>query len=119
MTARRRSIAQLGEFGLLAGLLPTLPGGRDVLLGPGDDCAVVRGGGGALLLTVDALVEGVHFRPGWLTPRQLGAKAFAVNASDIAAMGGTPRWCVINLAAPSQAPAADLAAISRGVAAAA
>jgi thiamine-monophosphate kinase len=112
-------MADVGELGLLARLLPTLPRHRDVVLGPGDDCAVVATPAGRLLLTVDALVEQVHFRPGWLTPRQLGRKAFLVNASDVAAMGGTPRWCVLQLAAPSQTPAADLAAISHGVAQAA
>jgi thiamine-monophosphate kinase len=114
-----RTIADVGEFGLLAGLLPTLRAGRDVVLGPGDDCAVVRTAAGNLLLTVDALVEDVHFRRTWLTAHQIGRKAFLVNASDIAAMGGTPHWCVVNIAAPPHTAAADLAAISRGVAAAA
>lgn len=121
--ARRTSggtLRQVGELGLLARLLPTLPrAGRDVRLGPGDDCAVVAAGRSALLLTVDALVEGVHFRHTWLTPAQLGRRAFAVNASDIAAMGGAPRWCVVHIGAPPRTPAADVAAISRGLAAAA
>jgi thiamine-monophosphate kinase len=117
--ARPRTIADVGEFGLLARLLPSLRGGRGVVLGPGDDCAVVQTRQGRLLLTIDALVEDVHFRRDWLTPHQLGRKAFLVNASDIAAMGGVPRWCVVNLAAPSRAVAAHLVAIIRGVAAAA
>lgn len=117
--ARQSSIGDLGEFGLLAQLLPTLPTGQDVLLGPGDDCAVVRTAAGQLLLTVDALVEGVHFRRGWLSARQLGRKAFRINASDIAAMGGRPRWAVIHVSAPPQTPAADVAAISRAAAQAA
>jgi len=120
--AARRQTATLGavgEFGLLAGLLPTLPGGADVVLGPGDDCAVVAVGRARLLVTVDALVEGVHFRRGWLAPPALGRKAFAVNASDIAAMGGAPRWCVAQLAAPPRTPAAAVTAIARGIAAAA
>jgi len=117
--ARRTSIGELGEFGLLARLLPTLPIGRDVLLGPGDDCAVVRTAAGRILLTVDALVEGVHFRRGWLSAHQLGRKAFLVNASDVAAMGGRPRWAVLHIGAPPHTPAADLAAISHGAAQAA
>lgn len=113
------TLREAGEFGLLARLLPTLPpGGRDVLLGPGDDCAVVAARG-ALLLTVDALVEGVHFHRDWLTPAALGRKAFAVNASDVAAMGGRPRWCVVQIGAPPRTPAAAVAAISRAVAVAA
>lgn len=115
-----RAARAAGELGLLARLLPTLPaGGRGVRLGPGDDCAVVASGGGALLLTIDALVEGVHFRRGWLTPGALGRRAFAVNASDLAAMGGAPLWCVVQIAAPRRTPTADLAAISRALAAAA
>jgi thiamine-monophosphate kinase len=119
MKRARQRLAEIGEFGLLATLLPKLPVGRDVILGPGDDCAIVQSRSQRLLLTVDALVEGVHFHSGWLTPWQLGRKAFLVNASDIAAMGGTPRWCVVNLAAPRHAAAADLTAISSGVAEAA
>jgi thiamine-monophosphate kinase len=121
--ARRTSggtLRQVGELGLLARLLPSLPrAGRDVRLGPGDDCAVVAAGRQRLLLTVDALVEGVHFRRTWLTPAQLGRRAFAVNASDLAAMGGAPRWCVVHVGAPARTPAADVAAISRALAAAA
>lgn len=115
------ALAVLGEFGFLRQLLPSLPAaGRGVELGPGDDCAVLRTGGGRrLLLTVDALVEGVHFHRGWLTPRQLGRRAYLVNASDIAAMGGTPLWCVLNLAAPARFAAAAALAIGRGVAEAA
>jgi thiamine-monophosphate kinase len=119
MKGPARTIADVGELGLLARLLPTLGGDRDVLLGPGDDCAIVHVRSRRVLLTIDTLVEDVHFRRGWLTPRQLGHKAFLVNASDIAAMGGVPRWCLINLAAPPDIGAADLSAISRAVAAAA
>ncbi|MDQ7014393.1 MAG: thiamine-phosphate kinase [Planctomycetota bacterium] len=67
-------------------------GSGDVLVGPGDDCAVVRTpSGDTLLLTVDQLVEGRHFDPG--TPIDLIArKAIARSISDIAAMGGEPCW---------------------------
>lgn len=68
--------------------------GGDVLVGPGDDCAVVRTpSGDTLLLTVDQLVEGRHFDPG--TPIDLIArKAIARSISDIAATGGSPAWCL-------------------------
>ena len=67
-------------------------GAGDVVVGPGDDCAVVRTpGGDVLLLTVDQVVEGRHFDPG--TPIDLVArKAVARSISDIAAMGGEPAW---------------------------
>jgi thiamine-monophosphate kinase len=113
------TLAALGEFAFLRRLLPRLPGGRDVLLGPGDDCAVVRTRAGALLVTVDALVERVHFRRDWLSAAALGRRAFAVNASDIAAMGGVPRWCVTQIGAPPRTPAALVDGIARGVASAA
>ena len=66
----------------------------DVVVGPGDDCAVVRAGPGALLLlTVDQLVEGRHFAPG--TPvSDIAHKLVARSVSDIAAMGGTPTWAL-------------------------
>jgi thiamine-monophosphate kinase len=115
----RRTIAQVGELAWIATLLPTLRTGSGVRLGPGDDCAIVQSRAAQILCTVDALVEGVHFRRAWLAPHQLGRKAFLVNASDIAAMGGAPRWCVANVCAPATTPAADLTAISRGIAAAA
>ncbi|HSQ00851.1 MAG TPA: thiamine-phosphate kinase, partial [Candidatus Dormibacteraeota bacterium] len=120
MPRRRRTARPLGEHALLARLLPTLPAaGRGVLLGPGDDCAVVAPRGRALLFTIDALVEGVHFRRDWLTLAELGRKAFAVTASDIAAMGGIPRWCVLQIATPPRTAAADATTISRAIAAAA
>jgi thiamine-monophosphate kinase len=115
----RRTIGEVGEFGLLATLLPRIASGPGVVVGPGDDCAVVQTRSRRLLFTVDALVEGIHFRRRWLTPGQLGRKAFLINASDIAAMGGTARWCVLHLSATPRTVAADLALISRGVAAAA
>ena len=67
-----------------------LGAGPEVLVGPGDDAAVVRPGAGELVLTTDAMVEGVHFLTDRTTPRDLGYKAIAVNVSDIAAMGAKP-----------------------------
>lgn len=108
------SIGTVGEFGFLARLLPRLPSGRGVLVGPGDDCAVVEGTK-RMLLTTDALVEGVHFRSGWMTARQLGRKAYLVNASDIAAMGGEPRFSVASMAVPSELSTHSLSEIHRGI----
>lgn len=76
-------------------------GDTDLLRGIGDDCAVLRRGGGLVeLVTTDALIEGVHFDPAWHPPRLLGRKAAAVNLSDIAAMGGRPRYAFLSLGLP-------------------
>lgn len=114
-----RTIADIGEFGFLSRLLPRLPGDRGAVVGPGQDCAVIRSSGRCVLLTVDALVEGVHFQPDWLSPRQLGRKSFLVNASDIAAMGGRPRFCVVSLGLRPSYLARDLSALQAGIVAAA
>jgi thiamine-monophosphate kinase len=84
-----------------------------VLCGLGDDAAAVHLKP-PILVTTDALVEDVHFRRGWGTARQLGRKAFAVNASDIAAMGGLPVYALIDLRAPETLPVRYLEDIYRG-----
>ena len=69
--------------------------------GIGDDCARIRVSDGAeLAITTDMLIEGRHFLPG-ADPRALGHKALAVNLSDLAACGATPRWITLALALPS------------------
>ena len=81
----------------LSGLLPPAP--DEVVVPIGDDCAVVKMGGGTWAAASDMLVEGRHFK-GWATPEDVGYKAVAVNASDVAAMGGTPRFVLVSGAAP-------------------
>ena len=78
-------------------------------MGVGDDAAVLDGG---LLLCTDVLTEGIHFDLRWSTPADVGWKALAVNLSDIAAMGGTPRAavCAVVLGAGRKGEADDLAA---------
>jgi thiamine-monophosphate kinase len=115
----RHSIAALGEFGYLSKLLPRLPTGPGTLVGAGQDCALVRGADRTVLVTVDALVEGVHFKAGWMSPRQVGRKSVLVNVSDIAAMGGRPRFCVVSLGVPPAYLAGDLFALQAGMVAAA
>ena len=76
--------------------------GRGVVLGIGDDCAVYRprGGDEDLLFTTDLLVEDVHFRRDTHGPEDVGWKALARGLSDVAAMGGVPRFFLISLAVP-------------------
>lgn len=75
-----------------------------LLKGIGDDCAVFRLHKEKLgLLTTDTLVETVHFDLSWHPPELLGRKAAAVNLSDIAAMGGAPRFCLLSVALPDTA----------------
>ena len=87
-----------GEFELIERLVKGLRMTRRTILGPGDDCAILAPSKRAQLFTIDSMVEEVHFRLEWGPPEKLGAKALAVNLSDIAAMGGKPTACVINLA---------------------
>lgn len=73
---------------------------RGAVLGVGDDCALMRvRAGHELAVSADMLVEGTHFFRG-TDPRALGHKALAVNLSDLAAMGATPRWATLALSLP-------------------
>jgi thiamine-monophosphate kinase len=87
-----------GEFELIARLTAKLRQSDRTILGPGDDCAILAPSRGSQLITIDSMVEGVHFKLAWGTPERLGARALTVNLSDIAAMGGIPTACVVNLA---------------------
>ena len=76
-----------------------------LIKGIGDDCAVIaKDAADCLLLTTDTLVEGVHFNLDWHPPYLLGRKSGAVNVSDIAAMGGQPRICLLSVAFPADVP---------------
>jgi len=86
-----------GEFELIARLCAGLRMSRRTLLGPGDDCAVLARPQYPQLFTIDSMVEGVHFKLRWFPPAVLGARSLEVNLSDVAAMGGLPTACVVNL----------------------
>lgn len=118
MVRSKKSLAEIGEVGFLRRLLPSLRQTPGVIVGPGDDCAVVRSGA-QTLLTTDALVEGVHFRRDWLTAEQIGAKSMLVNLSDIAAMGGRPRFALMSVSAPPSLRRDELWRLHRGAARAA
>jgi thiamine-monophosphate kinase len=108
-----------GEFELIERLCAGITLSKRTILGPGDDCAIIASRRSRMLVTIDSMVEGVHFRLGWGTPRELGRRALAVNLSDIAAMGGVPAFCVINLAVRRGIDAAFFDNMYRGLKAAA
>jgi len=90
--------------------------GAGVRTGIGDDTAVLLLESGALLLaTTDLLLEDVHFRRAWASPYDVGWKAMAVNLSDIAAMGGTPRWALVAAAVPASATVEEVDAFYSGL----
>ena len=92
-------LADIGEVGLLRHLRRRIPSGPGVVVGPGDDAAVVETAA-LTLVTTDSLVEGVHFRREWSPPRLLGRKALSVSLSDIGAMSGVPRHALVSLCLP-------------------
>ncbi|MSQ47401.1 MAG: thiamine-phosphate kinase [Deltaproteobacteria bacterium] len=106
-------LRDLGEFPFLRRLRERLPADPRVLLGVGDDCAAVALPG-TTVLTTDAMIEGVHFRREWTTLTMLGAKAFAINASDILAMGGEPTFALLSLGVPQDTEVEDLDAFFEG-----
>jgi thiamine-monophosphate kinase len=97
-----RTLADLGEFGLVEALAGRLPQGEHVVLGPGDDAAVVSVPDGRVVVSTDLLVEGRHFRRDWASASDIGHKAAAQNLSDINAMGGRATALTVGLAAPPE-----------------
>lgn len=95
-------IEELGEFGLIDRIREILPEpGKDVIVGIGDDVAVLRGSSERVwLATCDVQMEGAHFLRSAVLPRDLGRKALAINQSDIAAAGGEPRFALVSLGLP-------------------
>ena len=98
---------ELSEDQLIEAIARVLSGEEPgVVVGIGDDAAVVQPGRGQAVLTTDLLVEGVHFERGAISARDLGAKAITVNISDIAAMAASPRYALVSLAIPADVNAA-------------
>jgi thiamine-monophosphate kinase len=111
----RPKIADIGEFGLISRISATASKGTGVITGIGEDSAITQLTPGMQLLTsTDMLLEDIHFRRAWHDPYRLGRKALAVNISDIAAMGGIPRWALLSLAIPSDLPLDFLDEFTRG-----
>lgn len=98
------SLGELGEFGLIAKVITDVSGSPQVLIGPGDDTAVVAAPDGRVVITTDMLVEGVHFRRDWSSAVDIGRKAAAASLADVVSMGAVPTSLVVAFAAPSDLP---------------
>lgn len=109
------TLGELGEFGFIDRIAPLLPQSAAVIEGIGDDCAVLEVGHRLLLVSCDLSIENIHFRRGVAKPEDIGWKAAASSLSDIAAMGGTPLFAVISLAAPADTKVEELLALYRGM----
>lgn len=109
-------LSDLGEFGLIA-QIQRLARCTDpaVLLGIGDDCALINTPTAVLAVTTDAMLEGRHFCLNWLTAHQIGARAMTAALSDIAAMGAQPRFTFASLALPPAWPATQACALAIGL----
>ena len=98
--AAASTLAELGEFALIAAVAGVAPTAEQVLVGPGDDAAQIRTATGSVLMSTDLLIEGRHFRRDWSSAADVGHKAAAANLADIAAMGGTATALTVGFAAP-------------------
>jgi thiamine-monophosphate kinase len=114
-------LSDVGEDAVVEAIRRIVPGPPSgVVVGIGDDAAVLPlAPDRHLVFTVDALVEGVHFRRGWAAPADVGYKALAAAVSDVAAMGGVPRHAVVSLVAPPDTAVRWVEELYRGLAAAA
>ena len=110
-----QKLSTLGEFGLISRIASASNQGAGVITGIGDDAAVTGITPDMQLLTsTDMLLENVHFRRLWHDPYRLGRKSLAVSISDIAAMGGIPRWALLSLALPADVSLEFIDEFTRG-----
>lgn len=112
-------LRELGEFGLIRRIGKWMARSDPALVqGIGDDVAVIETygtDGKCLLATTDLLIEDIDFKRSWADPFRLGKKALAVNLSDIAAMGGTPRYFLISLGLPRTTSLSFISSFYRGL----
>jgi len=116
-------VSELGEFGLIDLLAEMVNRSQDkqiaswqqLLTGIGDDAAAWYGDTSIQLATVDSFIQDVHFSLGTASWEDLGWKAMAANLSDIAAMGGSPRYALVSLALPDHTEVGDVTALYKGL----
>ena len=115
-------VYELGEFGLInlirssarqenSGRTPW----QEILLGIGDDAAAWKGNNHIQLATTDTLVQDIHFDLGFINWEELGWKALAVNLSDIAAMGGIPKYALLSLVLPGEVEVEDISKFANSI----
>jgi thiamine-monophosphate kinase len=109
------TLADLGEFGLITRVTAGRAQPATTLLGPGDDAAVVAAPDGRVVVCTDSAVEGVHWRPDWSTPQQVGRKVVAANLADVAAMGAVPTALLAALSCPPATDVEQLAGYAEGM----
>jgi thiamine-monophosphate kinase len=97
-------LSDLGEDDVVAMLTAGLPVHPGLVVGPGDDAAVVTVAGADVVMSADMLLEGRHFRRDWSSAEDVGHKAAAANLADIVAMGARPRALMLSLGAPADLP---------------
>ncbi len=107
------TVGDVGEFALISRLTALFDTGEHVLVGPGDDAAVLRVRTGHVVVSTDLMVEDRHFRRDWVSGADVGHRAAAQNLSDVNAMGGRATSLTLGLVLPADLPAQwalDLAA---------
>ena len=110
------TLHDVGEFGLIDRVARQSVQSPAVLLGPGDDAAVIAAPDGRVVASTDLLLQGRHFRTDWSTAYQVGRKAAAQNLADIAAMGAVPTALLVGLAAPGDLPVTWARELAAGLA---
>ena len=110
------TVSSLGEHALIQRITSRLTRPAWVIVGPGDDAAVIAPERGTFdVLTTDATIEGVHFDRHFVPPHAIGHRALAVNLSDLAAMGAQPRAALLSLALPDATDVVDIDALIDGL----
>ncbi|MEW2380881.1 thiamine-phosphate kinase [Micromonospora sp. NPDC047707] len=117
MSEHGTSVVGVGEFGLIDRVTARLSYGSTVLLGPGDDAAVVAAPDARVVASTDVLVEGRHFRRDWSGARDIGHRAAAANLADVAAMGARPTALLVALCMPADLATAWAEELADGLAA--
>mgnify|MGYP000710612490 CR=1 FL=1 len=117
MTKPSLHLSDIGEFGFIERMLKLVRcKAPEVRVGPGDDAFVCEEEEGRLLIvTTDMMVENTHFRLDWQTAEELGHKALASNISDIASMGGSPRWAFVSMGCSPETEVSFLEALYQGM----